>query len=68
MPSTSQEIGIHICPKCRKDVTSGKDANGLPALCSTCDSQRKLLASLSTGFHSKRKGFDALSQGKETPG
>ena len=44
MPQPTEEIALHVCPKCRKEVASGWDARGLPALCSTCDGQRKLLA------------------------
>jgi hypothetical protein len=44
MPQPIEEIAIHICPRCKKGVASGRDARGLPAPCSTCDGQRKLLA------------------------
>jgi hypothetical protein len=44
MPQPTEEIALHICPRCSKNVASGRDARGLPAPCSTCDGQRKLLA------------------------
>jgi ribosomal protein L37AE/L43A len=44
MTQPAEEIALHICPKCKRDVASGRDARGLLALCSTCDGQIKLLA------------------------
>ena len=44
MSQPTEKIALHICSRCRKNVASGRDVRGLPALCSTCDGQRKLLA------------------------
>jgi hypothetical protein len=44
MPQPTEETALHICPRCKRDIASGRDARGLPALCSTCDGQIKLLA------------------------
>lgn len=44
MRPPTEEIALHICPRCKNNVASGRDARGLPAPCSTCDGQRNLLA------------------------
>jgi hypothetical protein len=44
MTPLTDEIAVHICPMCRKDVASGRDAVGLPALCPTCENLKQLHA------------------------
>jgi len=34
--SPVQEIGVHICPQCRKDIATGLDGRGLPRICNGC--------------------------------
>lgn len=31
-----QEIQLHICQRCKRDVASGLDAKGFPVLCKSC--------------------------------
>jgi hypothetical protein len=38
------DIAIHICPMCKKDIASGKNTRGLPALCAACEEQEQILA------------------------
>jgi len=38
------DIAIHICPMCKKDIATGRDTRGLPALCTACEERDRLLA------------------------
>ena len=38
------DIAIHICPICRKDIATGRDTRGLPALCIACEERSQVLA------------------------
>jgi hypothetical protein len=36
-----QEIKLHICQRCKRDIASGLDAKGFPTACKGCRPKRR---------------------------